>query len=82
MPSSTCSIPCMYHGWELGKQKEIQIIFFICNVALSNCHACNNRMPKRPAIKSKVAVIKLLNYIWCVWMHACAIACHSLADLN
>ena len=32
----------------------MQINFCTCDLDLRNCHACNNRKPKRPFIENKV----------------------------
>ena len=56
--------------------KEIQINFCTYDLALSNCHTCDNRMPKRPVIENKLCDN------WCAWARTRAIARHSWSGLN
>lgn len=59
MSSLTCFKPPIYHNFEnietnefdFLSLNEIQINFCKCDLALTNCHACDNCTPKRPVIE-------------------------------
>ena len=49
----------------------------MCNVALRNCHACDNRTPKRRVSKNKTCFYCKPKLNMALWACALAITLHS-----
>ena len=54
----------------------------MCNVALRNCHACDNRTPKRRVSKNKTCFYCKPKLNMALWACALAITLHSRSGLT